>query len=224
MSAGRIVLLVFGIIVVLISFGLIISGGTLLAVDSTFRDSQGYYTTPFAPVTANSSAIATHPADFHISRGFFMSNRDPASIRVEAQNNSSGKAIFIGIAREPDLTNYLNNVSHDEFTGLSLRPYHLELTHFAGGSPSTPPTTRTFWVASVTGTGTQTLQWDISSGTYSLVIMNADGSAPIDAQVSLAAKVPEVVRGVGWGLLIAGIIVLIIGGGLIFLAVRRRKA
>ena len=40
MSAGRIVLLVFGILFVLGSFGLLISGGVVLTVDNAFKDDR----------------------------------------------------------------------------------------------------------------------------------------------------------------------------------------
>jgi hypothetical protein len=221
MSAGRVVLLVFGILIVLVSIALLIGSAGVLAFDRSFRDSQGYYTTSFARVDANSYAVITQPADFHVNAGFMMKNLEPASIRIQAQNNLVGKPIFIGIATEQDAQNYIGSSSHDEFTGLSLRPYHLELRHFAGGTPPAAPVTQNFWIASATGTGTQTLNWNISSGTYSLVLMNADGSAPVDAQVSLAIRAPQVVRAVGWGLLIAGIVLIFLGGLMIFLAFRR---
>ena len=47
MSAGRILLVVFGGLFVLISIGLLIGGAAVLAFDSTFKDSQGFYTTSF---------------------------------------------------------------------------------------------------------------------------------------------------------------------------------
>ena len=42
MSAGKIILLIFGIILLLISFGLIAGGGTLLWADAKYVDSEGF--------------------------------------------------------------------------------------------------------------------------------------------------------------------------------------
>ena len=42
MSAGKIILLVFGVIVVLISIGLLFVGGTLMWVDKAHIDSEGF--------------------------------------------------------------------------------------------------------------------------------------------------------------------------------------
>jgi len=46
MSAGKIVLLVFGIIILLISFFPLLAGGGLMWVEKALRDSEGFYTTP----------------------------------------------------------------------------------------------------------------------------------------------------------------------------------
>jgi hypothetical protein len=43
MSAGRVILLVFGIIGVLISIGLLVGGGAILWVDNTIKDSEEIY-------------------------------------------------------------------------------------------------------------------------------------------------------------------------------------
>ena len=44
MSAGKIILLIFGVIVLLISFGLIACGGTLLWAEAKYVDSEGFLT------------------------------------------------------------------------------------------------------------------------------------------------------------------------------------
>jgi hypothetical protein len=64
------------------------------------------------------------------------------------------------------------------------------------------------------------LEWDITSGRYSVVLMNADGTSPIDADVSLGVKVPGVVNAVGVGLLVSGIILFLGGGVMIFFGAR----
>jgi hypothetical protein len=220
MSAGRIILLVFGIIVVLISFGLLLGGGVILVFDSSFRDAEGFYTTDMIPVVADSSAVITRPADFQIDPVGFWRQGNLVTLRVKAVNSDSARPIFIGVARTADLDRYLSGVSYDEFTGFTPRSSRIDLMHVSGNALPAAPASQSFWVASDSGTGERQLLWNVTSGSYSLVLMNVDGSAPVDADVSLGARVPGLVHNVGLGLLIAGIIVLIIGGVMIFFAVK----
>jgi hypothetical protein len=220
MSAGRIVLLVFGILVVILSFGLLASGGTILAADNAFKDNQGFYTTGAVPFSAASPAIISQPANINVNPTWFSMNRNPVSIRIEATNLDTSKPVFIGIARESDVTNYLSGVSYDEITGLSRRFNQINHIHFSGAAVAPPPTSQTFWVTSVNGTGTQTLKWDVVAGNYNLVLMNADGSSPVHGDISIGVKIPIVLHGIGMGLFIGGIVLLVIGGVMIFFAAR----
>jgi hypothetical protein len=52
-----------------------------------------------------------------------------------------------------------------------------------------PPTKQPIWDASVHGTGTQTLTWDVRDGDWSVVVMNADGSPGVHADVSAGARI-----------------------------------
>ena len=63
------------------------------------------------------------------------------------------------------------------------------------------------------------LTWDIADGDWSVVVMNADGSAGVDARVSAGAKLPWLTA-VGWGTLGAGVLGLIIAGLISLLALR----
>lgn len=221
MSAGRIVLLVFGILFVIVSFGLIIGGGVVLAIDSALRDDQGFYATDFVPVAApNSSAVITRSADIRLEPWWFMRHSRPVTIQIEASNNLPDRQIFIGIARETDLRAYLEDASYAEITGFSLYPYNIDFSYRTGTAEPPPPTDQDFWIASASGPDTQLLRWDVVTGTYSLVLMNADGSSPIDASVSLGVRIPQVLRNTGLGLLIGGIVLLAAGGVMIFFAAR----
>ncbi len=221
MSAGKIVLLVFGVIVILISVGLSLAGGTLLWVNSAFKDSEGFYTTGTVRLERDSYAIITHPADIHAEPRWYWGQGNLATIKVEGSSASSSKQIFIGIARESDLEPYLSGVNYDEITGFNFYPHRVEYRNHPGTSKPAAPTSQTFWMVSAHGAGFQKLQWELETGSYSLVLMNDDGSAPIDMRVSVGARIPQVLFAIGLGLLVGGIVVLIIGGLMIYLAVRR---
>jgi hypothetical protein len=223
LTAGKIVLLIFAILFVIISIVLIIGGGFILAFDTGFKDSQGYYSTGSIPIESNSSAIITYPADFQNDSDVYWEDQFPLSFRVEASNTVSDKPIFIGIASESDLANYLEGVSYDKFEGFNSHPYKVHLNQIKGNKLPLEPSKQTFWVASAEGTGDQTLNWDVRNGNYSLILMNADGSSPIDARVALGVKIPAVLKGIGIGLLTGGIILLIIGGVMIYFSIHKRR-
>jgi membrane protease YdiL (CAAX protease family) len=82
-----------------------------------------------------------------------------------------------------------------------------------GGRPQSSPGTKHFWVASATGRGAQTLKWDPANGSWTVVVMNADGRPGIEVGADLGARMPAVLW-IAIGLLVAGAIFLV-GGGLL---------
>jgi hypothetical protein len=219
MSAGRIVLLIFGIFFVLVSFGLLGGGGAILAAENSFKDDQGFYTTNLIPVESTGAAIITGPAEINLGNTW-MPNRNLATVKITAINRNSTQPIFIGVADTIKVDQYLDNVSYSEARGFNSDPGDVYYRNYNGSSSVAAPATRNFWDASATGTGSQTLTWDVTSGNYTFVLMNADGSSHVDARVSLGIKLPMIVHSIGIGLLVVGIVVILIGAAMIFFAAR----
>ena len=63
MSAGKIILLVFGIIGLLISIVFLVGGGILLWAQNTIKDTEGFYNTKTIQIEKDSYAIVTGPAN-----------------------------------------------------------------------------------------------------------------------------------------------------------------
>jgi hypothetical protein len=219
MKAGRIVLLIFGIIAVMTSIGLLIGGGVIMTLENAFKDQQGFYSTNKVEVAVKSAAVVSGPADFNM-HGAWARPHNIATLKIEAVNLNPDKPVFIGIARTSAINSYLDGISYSETTDFSTDQDSLLFHTYQGAASAPAPATQSFWAASTSGTGTQTLEWDITSGRYSVVLMNADGTSPIDADVSLGVKVPEVVKAVGVGLLVSGFIFLLGGGVMIFFGAR----
>ena len=220
MSAGKIVLLVLGLIILLVSVGLLFTGGAIIWADIAIKDSEGFYTTKTIQLEKDSHAIITEPAGIDLEAAWIWDWSNLVTFKVGGSNDNSSKQIFIGIAQESDLNDYLSDVEYDEITKFSIYPYNVEYTNHPGDSEPGAPTSQTFWIASAHGDGTQTLEWELEAGTYSLVLMNADGSADVDLSVVVGAKVP-LIFGVGVGLLVGGIVALLLGALMIVLAVLR---
>jgi len=227
MGIGRIIVLIFGVIGILISIGLLMGGGAILWMDNTIKDSEGFYTTETIQIEKDSYAIVTGPADIDIETdldwGWQWDLGDLATFKIEGKSNDPSNQLFIGIARESDIDAYLSGVEYDELTNIHINPYSIDYQNHPGSIIPGAPTSQTFWTSSTYGSGTQSLEWELEAGSYSLVLMNSDGSSDIDIGVELGAKFPWLL-GVGIGLLVGSGLALVIGSAMIFLAVRRKKA
>jgi len=224
MSAGKIILLIFGVIGLLISIGLVLGGAGVLIADNVIKDNDGFYTTKTINIDKNSYAVVSAPTDVDIdvgwNAGLFWDPGDLVTFRIEGSNKDSSNPIFIGIARESDIDDYLHNVEYDEVRRLHTNRIDIDYRNYSGDTSPEAPTAQTFWEESIYGTGTQVLEWELEEGSHTLVIMNTDGSAGIDANMVFGAKVP-LLLGVGIGILVAGIIGLSIS--ILFIALAARK-
>lgn len=217
LSVGRIILLVFGAILLLGAVASLFGGGALLWVNSALTDSEGFFTTSTIDLDKDSHAIVIAPANIDVRAAWLLERSTLATFKIKGSNDNSSKQIFIGIAEASDLNPYLSDVEYDEITDFSIYPYEVTYTNHPGDSEPAAPTLQTFWTASAYGDGNQTLEWEIKTGSYAMVLMNADGSADVDLSVVVGAKVP-LIFGLGLGLLIGGVFALIIGIVMVFFA------
>lgn len=225
MSAGKIILLVFGIIVLLISFGLLASGGALIWVDATHVDDEEFINSDTINIKRDTHAVITGPIDIDEEALRVLNWMGIITdFEIEGRSNNSSKGIFIGVADESDVEAYLSNVAYDEMTfidfGWQLSIDDINYTKHPGNSIPVVPTSETFWTASSHGAGTQTMAWETEAGRHSIVLMNDDGSAGVDLNIIYKVKIP-LIFGFGVGLLIGGIVVLIGGCFMVYFAVRR---
>ncbi len=132
-----------------------------------------------------------------------------------------GEQIFIGVAHTSDVDSYLADVAHDEVTDINWsRRNDVEYRRSDGVSTATAPTSQTFWVADASGTGLQTVTWDVEGGNWSIVVMNPDGSARVAADVSVGVKV-HALLGLTIGIGVGSILLLGGAAALIVFATRR---
>ena len=227
MGGGKIVLLVFGVIVLLLSFSLLAGGGALIWADAAHVDDEGFINSDPIQIERDSCAVVTGPIDIDEAALEVLDWMGVITVfEVEGRSNDSSKGIFIGVADESDVEAYLSNVAYDEITsidfGWQLSIDDINYTKHPGNSIPVAPTSETFWTESSHGAGTETMAWETEAGRHSLVLMNDDGSAGVDLSVIYKVKIPSLV---GWsvGLLVGGIVVLIAGAFMVYIAVRRPK-
>ena len=221
MSAGRVVLIVLGSIGVLFGLAVLAGGGFLLWADRTQRE-DGYLTTPTERFATPTYALTRSRLEVDTEGAKWVLNEDWfGKIRTRGESTDE-KTLFIGIGPQADVARYLGTVAHANVQDVDFDPFRATYLPIAGGAPQGPPTEQGFWAASASGVGTQTLTWKVRDGDWSVVLMNADGSRGVDADVDLGAKLSFLLW-VAIGLLIGG--VLVVGGStaLVVLAARTRR-
>src|SRR6266480_678868 len=220
-TAGRVILIGLGAIGVLLGLALLAGGGFLLWADRTQRE-DGYLTTPterFATptyaLTRTRLEVDTDGADWVLNDSWF------GKVRIRGEG-AGGKTLFMGIGPEAAVSKYLGPVAHANVEDIDFDPFQVTYLPVTGDAPQGPPTEQSFWAASASGVGTQTLTWKVRDGDWSVVLMNADSSRGVAADIDLGAKLSFLLW-VAIGLLLGG--VLVVGGStaLIVLAARTRQ-
>ncbi len=218
-GGGHTVAAVVGGIVALLATCLIVAGASLLWLDGE-RDADGYFTT--GPHAVSSPTFAISSAGLEVvedaPRWLFDQER-LGTIRIRAID--SEKALFIGVAGTDSVLRFLNDVPHEVATGVGTDPFDVATRQSIGSrAPGTPVNAR-LWVASTVVDGSGEVEWDVEPGRWAIVVMNADGSAGIDARFELGAKVGFLVP-VGVGFTVGGALLLMIGlGGIVFALLAR---
>ena len=220
MSGGRIVLLVVGCILGLIGLGVAAGGGTLLWAHETQRDREGYFTTSAHRFQTPTFAITSDKVNLG-SEGDAVWGTDVgdlARVRVRA-TGAGGRAVFVGIGPAREVATYLARAPHDQVSDVSFDPFRVRYQRQPGTAAPAAPGAQRFWVARAEGIGTQTLRWDLRGGNWTVVVMNADASAGVAADVALGVKI-DLVFPLGIGLLIGGLVLLGAGITMVVFGVR----
>jgi hypothetical protein len=198
---------------------LLLSGfGFILLASQT--DSGGYFSSPAyrfttSTATLKSDEIAVEAASAHAA--------DPspdigelARVRIVVRSTDPHARIFVGIGPTDQVETYLRGSSYDEFRAAELSPFSATFRRVPGTAQAKSPSGRPFWVATSAGSGTRTLTWNKSHGTWSIVVMRLDGAPGVDVRASI---------GLRFGFLVPAGIGMLVGGTLLLvgaLALRRR--
>src|SRR5262245_45656352 len=221
-SAGRVVLIVLGSLGVLFGLALLAGGGFLLWADRTQRD-DGYLTTPTERFATPTYAMTRSRLEVDTNgEGWVLNENWFGKIRIRGES-PTGSNLFIGIGPQAEVSRYLGDVAHANVQDVDFDPFRATYLAVSGNAPRAPPTDQTFWAASASGVGQQTLTWKVRDGDWSVVLMNADGSRGVAADVDLGAKLSWLLW-VAVGTLIGGVLVTGGSAGLVVLAARKPRA
>jgi hypothetical protein len=219
-SGGRIATIVASGLVALMSLGFLTAGGLLLWADSQ-KDEHGYISSDNERFSTQTAALATENLDLDFDGlGSLIDEGTLGKIRVAAESND-GKPVFVGVARTDDVTRYLRGTAHDIVTDVDYSPFHADYNTQPGDPSASAPGAERFWAATAEGDGEQVLTWEVEDGDWSVVVMNADGSAGVDTGIEAGASLGFLDEA-GWISLGTGLVLLALAGGLLFVGVRPR--
>ena len=221
-TAGHIAALVIGCLAILPALG-VLAGGIAITVGQSVAD-DGYFDVTLDRIDSDGVAVAAvdlwETAADDEDWPWVLDWLDP-DIRLEARGARSTEQVFVGIAATEDIEAYLADAPFDEITSFERRePVYVPR---AGDGAVTAPTEETFWVVEASGPGAQTIDWEARNGNWSVVVMNADGSAEVAADVTVGMS-SDAVLPIGITLIVLGGIGVLGSITLIVIGARGRAA
>jgi hypothetical protein len=218
-TAGRIAACATGALLVLLSLVLLGAGATAVWADRFQRDG-GYATTDVHDFSTAGSALTTEPTHLGSAGvGWLYAPGVLGKVRIRVTPESTASPLFVGIGPSAEVDRYLAGVSRTLISDF----FENDVDVIGGGPSRSAPGTHDFWVAASSGSGARTLVWDPADGSWTVVVMNADGRPGINVKADLGARLPAL-PWIGVGSLLGG--ALLLAGGLLLTAtaIRRRGA
>lgn len=186
LGRGRVVRLAFGSLGLVAA--LVLIGGAIAAIVGleTKRDATGYVVTHTHHYRTSSYALSTESLNVGGVTGVLEAGL--VRLRITATSAEAAKPLFIGIARTRDVDRYLARTEHDELRDIGFDPFTVGYRRLGSGAPPALPSRQSFWQTRASGPGPQAISWPVRRGTWTAVVMNADGSRNVDVDAQLAAR------------------------------------
>jgi hypothetical protein len=222
MKLGRIVMIVIGALIALIGFGLL-AGGTAGLIAYATQRTDGYFQTGEVRLTSVTYAITSDRVDLESEPGdddWLIDRGALGSVRLRLDPGRRDVPIFAGIGPTADVATYLDGVSHDVIRDFELSPDRVLYRRVPGETAPQPPGDQSFWAAQLTTAEPDELTWEVESGEWTVVLMNADASRGVDLDARLGIKVDWLLPAL-IGLTLGGLVLLVGGTALIIVGSRR---
>lgn len=211
-TAGRVVALVAGSVLLLVSLALLAAGGALTWAD-TVQLHSGYLTSGTTAYATNGYALASDRIDLNV--GWGLLDRLVGKVRIRIWPADPSRPLFAGIAPAADAERYLAGVS---YTTVGPPGGHDVTSHPGTRTPAAPAAALP-WTARAQGTGQLTLTWPVTDGDWMVVVMNSDASPGIAVRADAGVSSPALPWLAG-ELLAAGVLVGVAAAALIVVPVR----
>jgi hypothetical protein len=225
MHTRRVIALIIAGVLAVPGIPLLAAGAALGVADIRAKDMGGYVATTPSQLRSSTPAVVTPALAVVVDANTpqWVLDRVATDLRLTVSGESE-HAVFVGIARTSEVDVYLTGVAHDEITtGTGEAAYRrVPATGSAASSP-TVPTGQAFWAAQAVGAETLSLDWKVTSGSWTVVVMNADGSPGVAAVVTPSVR-SDALGPLALILLATGLFLALLAVVTLVLAFRRRPA
>ncbi|MDA0168764.1 hypothetical protein OJ998_06665 [Solirubrobacter taibaiensis] len=185
-TGGRLAAIITGGVLASVALLVLVAGAGAAWLDSR-KDADGYYMTDSERFSTTTHALASENLDINDDIPGAVSG----TLRLDVQAGA-GKPVFAGIARSRDVKRYLATSPHATLTDIDVDPFAADYRTSGGTARPGAPAAQDIWVAKTQGTDPQRLTWHVDDGDWSVVVMNADGSANVEADVAAGTDLPIV--------------------------------
>ena len=209
-TAGRIIALVAGSVLALITLGVFGSGATLLWADQTQRVS-GYLPVHSGTYSTSGYALASDQIVLH--GGWEFLEPLVGQARIQVTSTDPAKPVFVAVGPAGQISSFLAGTRYTTITDSGGTT-----SHYGSRVPGSPGAAG-IWTLQVSGAGTQTLRWTPDTGTWIIMAMNHDGSAGLAIRAKIAIAAPMLFR-VSVELLVSGALLGVLAAALIAVPIR----
>jgi hypothetical protein len=224
MRTRRIIALVIAGMLAVPGIPLLAAGTALGIADMRARDTGGYVAMTPSPLQSSTPAVVTPAVAVVVDPNTpqWVLDRLATDLRLTV-SGKPGATVFVGIARTNEVDAYLAGVAHDEITTSTGEPAYRRLPP-TGPTTSSPsvPADQTFWAAQAVGPGTLSLEWKVTSGSWTVVVMNADASPGVGAVMTPSVR-SDALGPLALTLLTTGLLLTLLAVLTLVLAFRRRQ-
>jgi hypothetical protein len=212
-ATGRVVSVAAGAVLALCSLGVLGAGGAALWADTTQR-TAGLVDLGTRTYTTAGHALTSGTIGVHGPAEWLGPLIGQVRIRVAQADGTCG--VFAGIAPAAAASRYLAGVAYTTVTGDHGQDQRI--THHGTAVPQ-PPASAPIWAAQASGPRTASLDWVARDGDWTVVVMNADGSAGLAVRTGIAGTFPAL-PWLAAELLTGGVVLALISAALIIVPVR----
>ncbi len=207
-SPGNIALVVLGVLAAFLGLAVLGAGGALLGLGVLRSDANGFVPSHDVALSTPTNALVSEQLALwaDVGPGDWTPGAGDVTARL-AVTADDGGPVFVGVGPAGPVDAWLADVDHEVVTDIG--PDGVTTRREPGATVPDPPASTDLWAASAVGSGTQQLTWDIATGEWRVVVMDADGSAGVAVVATAGLRIPWLVP-IGIGLLVAAALVLVV--------------
>lgn len=221
-GAGRVVGGIVAAVFLMLAVALVMGAGLVKLADTAMRDDAGYVTGTTTSWSSPGYALRTESVDLETgSTSFDLPHRLLGTVRVTAEATTPD-GVFVGVARTADVDTYLAGVAQSTVDDPFAEDGTAGTTYVDGGPLEVAPADADIWTESASGTGTRSITWEPEPGSWTLVVLTGDGTAPVGADVTIGAELPGL-DALAAVLLVSGLVLGGLAGIGLWLVLRTRE-